>query len=192
MKRIFWGLVFLFCLGQNQILFAQFQKPVAELHPIDLQGGVGLNLFNFSAAFDIDFIQTKVSPAFNLSGDYWVGRFFTAGLGYSYQRITLSDTTGGSNLTAAINRNNIGLRAILHTNKDVKGVDFFFGARIGYDLFSLSRNTASSLAGENFFHLYMHQFFLGTKYVFEQKILIFLELAAGPPYIFNIGGGYRF
>lgn len=184
-------LVFLFCLGP--LLSYGQQKPMISARtPLDIHAGFGINFFNFTEQIFGAGLQTQVSPIYNLTGDLWVGRHFTAGLGYGFQRITLTDTSKGGNTSAGINRNNIGLRAILHTSKKEEQVDFYFGARIGYDLFSLSRGSASSFAGENFFHMYMHQFIIGSKYVFPGNILVYCELGAGPPYMFNLGAGYRF
>jgi hypothetical protein len=190
-NKFVFSLMLIFCLvgslaqGQSNDL-----KP--QRTPLDVHGGIGINFFNFSERIFGAGFKTTVSPIFNLTGDLWVGRHFTAGLGYGFQRITLTDTSKGGNVSAGILRNNIGLRALLHTNKEIGKVDFYFGARIGYDLFSLSRGSGGSFAGDNFFHMYMHQFLIGSKYVFTGNVLIYCELGAGPPYMFNIGAGYRF
>lgn len=184
-------LIFCFCLlsflgkGQNTAV-----KP--DKNPLDLHGGMGINLFNFTDQIFGSGLKTSVSPIFNLTGDLWVGRHFTAGLGYGFQQITITDTSKGGSISAGINRNNIGLRALLHTAKSNESFDFYFGARIGYDLFSISGGSGGSFLGESFFHMYMHQFLLGTKYVFPSKLLIYCELGAGPPYMVNIGAGFRF
>jgi len=135
-------------------------------------------------------------PVMQLTYDYMVTDFLSAGAAGSYQQYKFSDTNGN----IIIKRMNFALRALFHYGNSDK-LDMYSGIRLGmtnwgfdYDV-PTGDPTLEALQGSNSltgFHFSPQLVAFGVRGYFTDNIGANLEFAIGAPYYMMGGVNFRF
>ncbi|MCD6557194.1 MAG: hypothetical protein J7K64_08385 [Bacteroidales bacterium] len=135
-------------------------------------------------------------PVMQLSYDYMVTDFLSAGVAGSYQQYKFSDANG----KIVVKRMNFALRALFHYGNSDK-LDMYSGIRLGmtnwgfdYDV-PTDDPTLEALQGSNSltgFHFSPQLVAFGVRGYFTDNIGANLEFAIGSPYYMMGGVNYRF
>lgn len=135
-------------------------------------------------------------PVMQLSYDYMVTDFLSAGVAGSYQQYKFSDETG----KIVLKRMNFALRALFHYGKSDK-IDMYSGVRLGMTNWGFNYDvptddpTLDLLQGDNKltgFHFSPQLIAFGIRGYFTDNIGANLEFAIGAPYYMMGGVNYRF
>lgn len=154
------------------------------------------------ADYQIDGLDTKVTPAISGTADIGVTDRISVGFGYFYQTaradwtsfvdtITDSVYTGEFNFRAK--RYNYGVRALLHFGNN-DAIDPYFGFRVGFGQWKVNTNvTAFELFDARRFKAKVtFQAIFGVRYYFLPFIGVNGEIAFGYPYFLSGGLSFRF
>ena len=189
MKKQFLTLVAVFFSVSG--LFAQDYKST-----ISANAGVSLVGRLMSAVVNLDTINGySATPAMQLSYDYMVTDFLSAGAAVSFQQFKFSDTDG----MFAIRRMNFAARALFHYGKSDK-LDMYSGVRLGmtnwgYKIDIASNDpTLTALQDSKFagFGFAPQLIAFGIRGYFTDNIGANVEFAVGAPYYMTGGISYRF
>ncbi|NOZ35777.1 MAG: hypothetical protein GXO80_10825 [Chlorobi bacterium] len=135
-------------------------------------------------------------PVMQLSYDYMVTDFLSAGVAGAYQQYKFSDNTG----KIVLKRMNFALRALFHYGKSDK-LDMYSGIRLGMTNWGLNYDvtntdpTLAALEGDNSltgFHFSPQLVAFGIRGYFTDHIGANVEFAIGAPYYMTGGVNYRF
>lgn len=145
-------------------------------------------------------VNTRSTPGLNGMVDVGLTDHFSLGAAYYYQNFhgefsSYTDTAGyvhNGDYYFGVTRQNIGLRALFHFG-DNDDLDTYFGARVGYTIWSYRTNAvASGLNKDSARSRLWPQALFGVRYYFTPNIGVNAELAVGPPYYLSLGFNFRF
>lgn len=172
-------------------LFAQDYKST-----ISADAGISLVGRLMSAVVNLDTIGGySATPAMQLSYDYMVTDFLSAGAAVSYQQFKFSQSDG----MFAIKRMNFAVRALFHYGKSDK-LDMYSGVRLGMTNWGYKIDvptddpTLTALQDSKFagFGFAPQLVAFGIRGYFTDNIGANIEFAVGSPYYMSGGISYRF
>ena len=184
------------------LLYFVFLLPTTALpqvkEPTQYTVGTGFNIMGL--IFRGDRTQTKSSPLFNAGADYFLGNHISVGPVFSFQRISVTDTSSGippgQVPFISLNRISPGARALLWHETDFgtgSNVRFhlFLGFRFSYDRIELSKSNiilSSGYSKTDFtYQRFTRQLQLGGRIKIKNRWGAFGEFALGAPYFFQLG-----
>ncbi len=170
----------------------------AQDYKSTVSANVGVSLVGrlISAVVNVDSLSGyNATPAMQLSYDYMVTDFLSAGGAFSFQQFKFSDTEG----SFAIKRMNFAVRALFHYGKSDK-LDMYSGVRLGMTNWGYKIDVAtddptltalqdSKLSGFGFAPQLVA---FGIRGYFTDHIGANVEFAIGAPYYMTGGVNYRF
>ncbi len=180
------------------ILFA-VSSAFAQDYKSTISADAGISLVGrlISLVVNIDTISGYSSvPVMQLSYDYMITDFLSAGAAGSYQQYKFSDNDG----EIILKRTNFALRALFHYGKSDK-LDMYSGIRLGMTNWGLDYDvqtndpTLKALEGSNNltgFHFSPQLVAFGIRGYFTDNIGANMEFAIGAPYYMMGGINYRF
>ncbi|RLD53091.1 MAG: hypothetical protein DRI94_00965 [Bacteroidetes bacterium] len=188
-KRITITVLALFIVASSA--FAQDYKST-----VSADAGISLIGVLMRAVVNVDTIDGySATPAMQLSYDYMVTDFLSAGAAASFQQFKFSDTEG----SFAIKRMNFAIRALFHYGKSDK-LDMYSGIRLGMTNWGYKIDiptndpTLTALQDSKFSGLgFAPQLIaFGVRGYFTDNIGANIEFAVGAPYYMMGGVNYRF
>ena len=180
------------------ILFFSVSGIFAQDYKSTISADAGVSLVGrfFNAVVNLDTISGySATPAMQLSYDYMITDFLSAGAAVSFQQFKFSDTDG----MFAIRRMNFATRALFHYGKSDK-LDMYSGVRLGMTNWGYKIDVASddptltALQDSKFagFGFAPQLIAFGIRGYFTDNIGANLEFAVGAPYYMSGGISYRF
>ncbi len=131
-------------------------------------------------------------PAFQLTYDYHLAKWFSLGFAGSYQLMSIDYTSYQNN----ISRINFALRPLFHYGS-FKRIDMYSGLRIGYTMWKATSNNPNpnydptSVISGSLGNFAPQLILYGLRVYFSDHIGANLELGIGAPHYFSAGLNYR-
>lgn len=154
------------------------------------------------ADYAITGLDTRVTPAFSGIIDFGLtdrisigGCYFiqVASASWSGYTDTLMDSVYVGDFDFRVQRNNYGIRTLLHLGSN-DDVDPYFGFRIGYSSwkFNASATSVELIDKRHFKKGPTFQAVFGVRYYFLSFLAVNAEMAFGFPYFMSAGFSFRF
>jgi len=193
------SILFITLLFSSSVIFAQNDD-----HKLVFSANAGFSLVGGligGSSIDSDDNYSSYSiPAFQVNADYGIAKFFSAGVGVSYQMMGIDYTNYGvnsDNFSTDITRLNIGVRALFHYANSGR-LDMYSGVRLGTTIWGVS--VEGDIEGYDFNDYILFdngtnfatQFILfGFRGYFTENLGANFEIGIGAPHFLSAGLTYR-
>ncbi len=196
MKKITFLVVLLI---SSSIIFAQNDD-----HKLVFSANAGFSLVGGligGSSIDSDVTYSSYSiPAFQVNADYGIAKFFSAGVGVSYQMMGMNYTDYGvnaDNFSTDIKRLNIGLRALFHYANSGR-LDMYSGVRLGTTIWGIDVDGNIEGYDYNDYILFDNAttfapqlILFGFRGYFTENLGANFEIGIGAPHFLSAGLTYR-